>query len=157
PPGVVWSQTYPLWADFTSDGIVDQLSSNGADEVAVKPGRGDGTFGDPILSYAPYAGGLAVADFDGDGRLDVATAAQVLGPPTVCRGSGLLGAGDGTFPWLQTYELDYIMFPLGIGTGDILGDGLTDVVVGGYDDQQSYLFAVLSNDGIWPNIPQLRI
>jgi len=154
PPGVAWPPT-----DFTSDGIVDQLNLNGAHEVAVRPGLGDGTYGDPIVSYALYAGAPAVADFDGDGRLDVATVAQELGPPTVTRGSVLLGQGDGTFLDWNFYEADYIPYPNQIKIADIGGDGRPDVVVGGWADAygQEYVFAVLLNDGIWPNTPQLRI
>jgi hypothetical protein len=154
PPGVGWPPV-----DFTSDGIVDQLSLNGAHEVAVRPGLGDGTYGDPILSYALYAGAPAVADFDGDGRLDVATVAQESGPPTVTRGSVLLGRGDGTFLDWDFYEADYIPYPNQIKIADIGGDGRMDVVVGGWADAygQEYVFAVLLNDGIWPNTPQLRI
>src|SRR5262245_37305793 len=72
----------PLLADFTSDGILDQITNgwhtvegSPVNEVVVRPGRGDGTFGDPISSDAPNASSLlAVADFNGDGRLDVFTA-----------------------------------------------------------------------------------
>src|SRR5262245_29045495 len=70
PPGVAWgTQTWgtqpPLLADFTSDGILDQIYPD-ASRVAVRPGRGDGTFGDPIYTSDPTASCLAVADFNGD-------------------------------------------------------------------------------------------
>ena len=86
-PPVVWAPPPPLVADFTSDGILDKISSN-SHEVLVRPGRGDGTFGDPIrtsIQPTPGAPLLAVADFNGDSRLDVFTAAAIdfESPPKV--------------------------------------------------------------------------
>jgi hypothetical protein len=86
--------------DFTSDGIADQLSISGDGGVAaVRPGRGDGTFGDPIYSTinAGIDGLVAwrTADLNGDGRLDLVLAYSTMDMGT--RGSTHLGNGDGTF------------------------------------------------------------
>jgi hypothetical protein len=40
--------------------------------VAVYLNRGDGTFA-PGLLYSTLGSGVAVADFDGDGKLDIST------------------------------------------------------------------------------------
>src|SRR5262245_36883451 len=61
---------YPQLADFTSDGIYDQIGSDWF-EVVVRPGRGDGTFADPIrtrssIPWASVGYQLVVADFNGD-------------------------------------------------------------------------------------------
>jgi Calx-beta domain/FG-GAP-like repeat len=159
---VVWAPPPPLLADFTSDGIPDKISSSSR-EVDVRPGRGDGTFGDPIRTLSPYtyavAGGLmAVADFNADGRLDVATAVFVdFESPG--QGSVLLGRGDGTFVWYDFYLL--MNEPTSIGTGDLYGSGYTDVVFGGYDFDSQQDFAVMRNNGDWapspPATPNLSI
>src|SRR5262245_48623508 len=96
PPGVEWAPPPPLLADFTSDGILDRLGGNcSCNLVAVEPGLGDGSFGDPIIS-ALWSGNLAVADFNGDGRLDVVSTVAGYGVGEGAFGVEL-GRGDGTF------------------------------------------------------------
>jgi hypothetical protein len=158
----------PPLADFTSDGILDQITNgwrsvegNLVTTMVVRPGRGDGTFGDPISSDAPNASYIfAVADFNGDGRLDVFAAAPANATEDPgARGDALLGRGDGTFEVQAGYSLGLVV-PTGIGTGDIWGTGRVDVVVTGRASDSSDgtdTFVVLFNDGIWPNSPQLRI
>src|SRR5262249_7912665 len=121
------------------------------------PGRGDGTFGGGIESYSPnsypWAGDvLAVADFNGDARLDVFTASRTGSwaqdyMPVV--GDALLGLGDGTFDFEGSYQLG-ITWPTGIGT---VGIGQADVAVAGHASDYSDgtdTFVVLFNDGNWP-------
>src|SRR5262245_25248018 len=55
PPDVALEQPAPLDADFTGDGIPDRLT-NELNSVVVRPGRGDGTFGNPIYGYFPSNG-----------------------------------------------------------------------------------------------------
>lgn len=83
--------------------------------VNVLPGHGDGTFGPATTYHADAASGIALADFNGDGKPDVATSSAVL-----------LGNGDGT---LQSA----LPADVGIGgifnqVGDFNGDGTLDVL-----------------------------
>jgi FG-GAP-like repeat len=72
-------------ADVNGDGKLDLLCESGA-LMQIYLGKGNGTFSN-ASSYALFtSSGVGVADFDADGKLDVAVG-----------GSILLGNGDGTF------------------------------------------------------------
>jgi Bacterial Ig-like domain (group 3)/FG-GAP-like repeat/FG-GAP repeat len=116
--------------DLNGDGKLDLLAvnqgatvgpSNGT--VGVLLGNGDGTF-QPVMANpttgvsVDYFAQVAIGDFNGDGRLDVAC------------GAGdflLLGNGDGTFQAPQSLGFE----GTGIATGDFNGDGRPDLAVGG--------------------------
>jgi hypothetical protein len=129
--------------DFTGDGIPDLVTAGLT--VDVLPGLGDGTVAPPILHSGNDAG-LATADFNADGKLDVVTARA----GTV---SVLLGRGDGTL----TPPLDHAAgsLPSAVAVGDFNGDGRPDVA----EADGSNAVWVLLNDGAWPdqNTPQLQL
>ena len=102
--------------DLNGDGFPDlavftQCSDNTCvtGDAGILLGNGDGTF-QPIVNYSPggqYARGLAVEDFNADGRPDLAVANECI--DSTCANSAialLLGNGDGTFQprWLIRWE-----------------------------------------------------
>jgi hypothetical protein len=95
--------------DFNGDGIPDFASNNpSTGTVSVSLGKGDGTFGPAIVSprdNANYSRWITCADFDGDGKMDVAIADGngVRNQVGTCEISVLFGKGDGTFRTGGTY------------------------------------------------------
>jgi hypothetical protein len=84
--------------------------------------NGDGTFTAAPSPAAPNAVALAVADFNGDGKMDIA--ATDFGNNTV---TILLGNGNGTFTVAPS--LTASANPTALAAGDFNGDGKMDLVV----------------------------
>jgi len=121
----------PNWVtvgDFNRDGkldlaVIDGQGNSHTSAVLILLGNGDGTFQTPV-SYPlkVNAASGATADFNHDGKLDIAVVDNIGLVST------LLGNGDGTF---QT-RVDYATgsFPWGgIGIGDFNEDGNIDLAV----------------------------
>lgn len=129
-------------ADFNGDGILDMAvgdqTSDEFDDVEVFIGVGDGTFGLPTLY--PVGGapaGLAIADLNLDGRLDIVSSNYESSDVSVLRGTG-----DGTF-------LSEVFFgtgdgPRGIAVRDVNADGLPDIVTANHGADT---ISVLIGDG----------
>jgi Bacterial Ig-like domain (group 3)/FG-GAP-like repeat len=111
----------PVLADFNKDGKLDlaflgETSASQA-ELVVALGKGDGTFATPAISNlsggdAIRSSGLAGADFDGDGKIDLALF-------DANDFSGIFyGKGDGTFTSVPA-------------TGYVVPKDLINVAVGG--------------------------
>jgi FG-GAP-like repeat/Abnormal spindle-like microcephaly-assoc'd, ASPM-SPD-2-Hydin len=129
-------------ADFNGDGKLDLVVMGGVGspglgipgEMQILLGNGDGTFSQgQIYSLSPdfipaYA---AAADFNGDGKLDLAVAETYPGGLT---GGGdllvFLGNGDGTFQSPTLYQFTGAGgYPESMTTADFNGDGELDVAV----------------------------
>jgi uncharacterized protein (DUF2141 family) len=101
--------------------------------ISVSIGKGDGTFAAstslPTGSFPGTYLGIAVADFNGDGKLDIA--ASDAGSPSA--GVGKLdfyaGNGDGTFANATSVDL-IATFPGSLASGDFNADGKQDILVG---------------------------
>jgi len=83
--------------------------------ISVLLGNGDGTFGNPIV-YASnllsiYSTSIAVADFNGDGKLDLALT-DSAGPTNAV--AIVLGNGDGTFQSLPPSVTALVCCPQGL-------------------------------------------
>jgi FG-GAP-like repeat len=123
----------------------DSVLESDAFQVGVLLGHGDGTFQAPLLGAAQPggSGGLAVGDFNDDGRQDVAVADQ-LGSPSGNL-SVFAGNGDGTFQSL--IRLDLLTGgsgPFGVAAADLTGDGLEDLIATNSGDAPGTV-GVLSN------------
>lgn len=99
--------------DFDRDGVIDLAVSSSLDHtVSVLRGLGGGHFA-PKVDYPAYGEGLAVADLDHDGKLDL-VAGDVM----------LIGNDDGSF---QTGATIPGLAGGTVATGDFDGDGNPDV------------------------------
>ena len=101
--------------------------------ITVLPGKGDGTFGTPqtgqvynegIVGGDVILGSLVAADFNSDGKLDVAVVGDYVSSGGV---TILLGNGDGTFTAAGPNLDPSGNFAL-IATGDFNGDGIPVLV-----------------------------
>jgi hypothetical protein len=121
--------------DFNGDGNLDLVVVTLNDVAEIFLGDGNGTFtaGQTISlsseapSFSPGAEGVVVADFNGDGILDIAVANVNNYPNAV---TVLLGQGNGTFEpgWTSPSAMNLAQ-AFGIAVGDFNGDGLPDLAV----------------------------
>ena len=131
--------------DFNSDGITDLLvDDEDTGELTVLLGKGDGTF--TVGQSMPFnTQSIAIADFNGDGKLDLALSGSAQ--TTI-----LLGNGDGTFtaapnqPQIGSFQ---------VVAADFNGDGKIDLAISTSINATSVLLG--NGDGTFtaaPNPPQ---
>jgi hypothetical protein len=143
-------------ADFTGGGHEDiaVLSSYIHAELSVYLGNGDGTFQDPLvmdLGSDTIGEALAVGDFNGDGKPDLAVALELHAADSFVE--TLLGNGDGSFQASPSYKVgDDVR---GLAVGDFTGHGPRDLVSASNTGSVSVLLG--NGDGTFQNPVTLAV
>ena len=133
--------------DFNRDGRVDLAVGaygNSGGEVYIYLGNGDGTFQTGATYHvgaqnSQPPGSIVAADFNGDGKLDLA-AADGFGSNNV---SILMGNGDGTFQSQVQYATG--LSPNSIAVADFNNDGKLDLAVADDDPAANSVSILLGN------------
>lgn len=131
---------YVSIADLNGDGIPDAVTGP---PLTVYLGNGDGTFGAPISLGYNLGWPFVFADFNGDGKLDLA-----VNYPQGRYGYVLLGNGDGTF----SAPLHVRGMGMPAAAADLNGDGIPDLA--GYTSGSNSLAVAFGHgDGTF-SVPQ---
>ena len=171
------------WGDVDGDGDLDLFvgnygfvdETNGVEQQDMNVGErdflylnnGDGTFEDvsdripaAVHESYTYAGGLH--DLDADGDLDVYTVNDFgrIGPNRVMWNNGdghftFTGSPRGETPVRDPSGLDLEATGMGLGIGDLNGDGLLDVAIPQWK-KDTLLESSLSRPGLWIDVTDQR-
>ena len=118
--------------DLTRDGIQDLIVASGPNSTVYylvgngSAGQGNGTFSPASgIAVAGQPGGVAAADFDADGILDIAATLVDQSSVEILRGGG--SQGDWVGNSTGTYGLGAV--PLAVTAAQLNGDALPDLLI----------------------------
>ncbi|MDX8412802.1 MAG: FG-GAP-like repeat-containing protein, partial [Mariprofundales bacterium] len=138
--GVVSSPMSVTTADLNADNYTDVIVGNfSSNNIGVLLGTGTGAFATAVnytTGTSTNPAGVATGDFNGDGKLDVATANLTSSDVSI-----LLGDGFGAF----ASPVKVAAGTPGFNTGDFNGDGKMDLLV---TDGSSSSVKLLLNNGV---------
>jgi hypothetical protein len=148
--------------DLNGDGNLDVVVATSPNDVTVLLGGGNGTFQTGqtyVTQYEP--GNMILADFRGNGKLDLVTVFNQCCEGTDTAVYIMLGNVDGTFQAAQTI-LSGTNYS-GVAVGDFNGDGKLDLVVSDYgypannvllgDGDGTFQSAISYSAGVGPITP----
>jgi hypothetical protein len=158
PTGSTAQELFVYLVDVNGDGKLDIVTGNADGSISVLLNKGNGTFDPGVLntgltSVFKYGVDLAFADFNGDGKIDIAASAY-LNPPTALY--VLPGNGNGTFGTPIETATSY--YPFTLVSADFNKDGKADLLVtaqipGCTPDSLGYAFLQGNGNGTFTAAP----
>lgn len=137
--------------DVNGDGKLDIVTDNSDGTISVLLNKGTGTYSAGVLnsgmaSINALYNYLAFADFNGDGKMDIAVATR----GSVNAVYVLLGNGNGTFGAPIQTSTPFANYPFSLAAGDFNKDGKADLVItttAGCCNDSFYAFLKGNGDG----------
>ena len=130
--------------DANNDGRLDIFFAKYySGSIGILLGYGDGTFSSQTISefhWNTYPTSIAVADFNNDGRLDIAVVNSISESVGI-----LLGWGNGTFQNQIIFSTGGFSKPISLAVGDFNSDGNMDIVVSSRPHEEEHILILLGN------------
>lgn len=156
--------------DLNGDGKLDVVTSLADQSVRIQFGNGDGTFAAPItlqVQTGSNPGSAVIADFNSDGRLDMAVQSQDTFDFSTAYLNIYINQGQGQFSSQPTQTISFNSSGGTMRSGDLNGDGVIDLAVADLGENNLLFFrnkgngsmdspAVIASLGISPADFEIR-
>jgi hypothetical protein len=138
------------YGDFNGDGYVDTAAAISSGVQIILLGAGGNSISRTTIPFPPglLPSKLVTADFNGDGRLDLAVVYASTSASGQAGAAILLGNGDGTFGQPTTFPAGNGPNLFALAMGDFNGDGQLDLAVAGYVQVSQPVFSLTGQLGI---------